>query len=154
MFSDSTEQLVWCLMYMWSMLYVISVTCYLMCICVYTSYHCELVVGLRVQFCTLLEVWGVWELGCWHLTRKRLVCRGPRGSKYRWSWSMITYHIHTHTCFFRSHGRLSLSVNKTHTHGPYRLITLSWVEYNTGLSWVELSTTISFVLNSSQLTGE
>ncbi len=28
-----------------------------------TSYHCELVVGLRVRFCTLLEVWGGWELG-------------------------------------------------------------------------------------------
>ena len=31
-------------------------------ICVWTSYNCELVVGLRAQFCTLLEVWGGWEL--------------------------------------------------------------------------------------------
>jgi hypothetical protein len=26
--------------------------------------YCELVVGLRAQFCTVLEVWGGWELGC------------------------------------------------------------------------------------------
>ncbi len=31
---------------------------------VHTSYYYELVVGLRTQFCTLLEVWWVWELGC------------------------------------------------------------------------------------------
>ena len=62
--TDSTEKLVRCLMHMWSILYVISVICYLMCICVYTSYHCELVVGLRERSCTLLEVWGGWELGC------------------------------------------------------------------------------------------
>ncbi len=58
------------------MLYVISVICYLIRICVYTSYHCELVVGLRARFCTLLEVWVGWELGCWHLIRKRSVRRG------------------------------------------------------------------------------
>jgi hypothetical protein len=41
------------------MLHVISVICYLMRICVYTSYYCELVVGLRAQFCTLLKVGGL-----------------------------------------------------------------------------------------------
>jgi hypothetical protein len=56
--TDSTEQLVWCLMYMRSMLHVISVICYLTRICICTSYYCELVVGLRTQFYTLLEVWG------------------------------------------------------------------------------------------------
>jgi hypothetical protein len=50
--------------HMWFVLYVFSVICYLIPICVYTSYHCELVVGLRAQFYTLLEVWGDWELGC------------------------------------------------------------------------------------------
>ena len=35
------------------MLYVISVICHLMHICVCTSYNCELVVGLRVQFCPI-----------------------------------------------------------------------------------------------------
>jgi hypothetical protein len=49
-------------MHMRSMLHVISVICYLMRICVWTSYYCELVVGLREQFDTLLEVWGGWEL--------------------------------------------------------------------------------------------
>ncbi len=42
-----------------------TVTCYFcymlfnehLCI-IDTSYYCELVVGLRVQLCTLLEVWG------------------------------------------------------------------------------------------------
>ena len=40
-----------------------------LCSCVTrTSYHYwELVVGLRTQFCTLLEVWVGWELGCWLL---------------------------------------------------------------------------------------
>ena len=61
---DSTEQLVWCLMHMRSMLHVISVICYLTRICICTSYYCELVVGLRTQFYTLLEVCGGWELGC------------------------------------------------------------------------------------------
>jgi hypothetical protein len=65
--TDSTEQFVWCLIHMWSMLHVISVICYLMCICIYTSYYCELVVGLR-HSSTPLDVWGGWELGCWHLT--------------------------------------------------------------------------------------
>jgi hypothetical protein len=60
----------------------------LMCICVCTSYYCELVVGLRTQFCTLLEVWGGWELGCWLLTWKRVCTPRIRGSKYRWTWSM------------------------------------------------------------------
>jgi hypothetical protein len=41
---------------------VISVICYLMCIGVCTSYYCKLVVGLRTQFCTLVEVWGAREL--------------------------------------------------------------------------------------------
>jgi hypothetical protein len=59
--TDSTEQLVWCLMNMWSMLHVISVIYYLTRICICTSYYCELVVGLRAQFYTLLEVWGDWE---------------------------------------------------------------------------------------------
>ena len=62
--TDSTEQLVWCLMHMRSMLHDISVICYLRRICICTSYYCELVVGLRTQFYTLLEVWGGWELGC------------------------------------------------------------------------------------------
>jgi hypothetical protein len=66
--TDSTEQLVWCLIHMWSMLYLISVIYYLMCVCVSTSYHCKLVVGLRTQFWTMLEVWGGLELGCWRLT--------------------------------------------------------------------------------------
>jgi hypothetical protein len=48
---------------MWFIFYVISVICNILCICVCTSYHCELVVGLRTQFYTLLEVWGDWELG-------------------------------------------------------------------------------------------
>jgi hypothetical protein len=30
-----------------------------MCICVFTSYYSEMVVGLRVQFCTLLGVRGL-----------------------------------------------------------------------------------------------
>ena len=52
-----------------SMLYVISVICYLMLICVWISYHCEPVVGLRVRFCTLLETGHVspdvnWGGGC------------------------------------------------------------------------------------------
>ena len=34
-----------------SMLHVISVVCYLMRICVCTSYYCGLVVGLRARFC-------------------------------------------------------------------------------------------------------
>jgi hypothetical protein len=54
--TDSTEQFVWCLMHMWSMLHVISVICYLTRICICTSYYCEMVVGLRAQFYTLLEV--------------------------------------------------------------------------------------------------
>ena len=29
-----------------------------MCICISTSYYCEVVVGLRTQFFTLLEVCG------------------------------------------------------------------------------------------------
>ena len=61
--TDSTEQLVWCLMNMWSMLYVISVICYLRCICVCTSYHCELVVGLRKQFWTLLLTFDIEDRG-------------------------------------------------------------------------------------------
>jgi hypothetical protein len=70
--TDSTEQLVWCLRHMRSMLHVISVVCYLIRISTCTTYYCELVVGLRVQFYTLLEVCGGWTLGCWLLTRKRL----------------------------------------------------------------------------------
>ena len=100
---DSTEQLVWCLIHMWSMLYVISVKCYLMRICVFTSYHCELVVGLRTWFCTFFR--GVWGMGSGMLTLDTQTVCTPRigGSKYRWSWIMITYHIHAHTCFFRSY---------------------------------------------------
>jgi hypothetical protein len=63
-----------------------------------TGNYCELMVGLGTHFWTLLEVWGDWELGCWHLTRNirnRLCTPGIGGSKYRWSWIMITYHIHT-----------------------------------------------------------
>ena len=47
-----------CLCYMLFLLYILTR------ICIWTSYYCELVVGLRVQFYTLLEVWGGWELGC------------------------------------------------------------------------------------------
>jgi hypothetical protein len=47
-----------------SYVHVVYVTCYLIHICVCTSCHYELVVGLRAQFYTLLEVWGGWELGC------------------------------------------------------------------------------------------
>ncbi len=65
--TDSTEQLVWGLMHLWSMLHVISVMCCLNRISTCTSYYCELVVGRRTQFYILLEVWGHWELGCWHL---------------------------------------------------------------------------------------
>ena len=61
---NSTEQLVWCLTHMWSILHIISVICYLIHICVSTSYYSELVVGLEVWFWTLLEVWGGWKLGC------------------------------------------------------------------------------------------
>ncbi len=99
--TNSTEQFVWCLLHMRSMLHVISVICYLTCICICTSYYCEMVVGLRTQFYTLLEVWGVWELGCWHLTRRRLCSPRIGGSKYRWSWIMITYHIHTNVSLGR-----------------------------------------------------
>ena len=43
--------------------------------------------GLETQLCTLLEVWGDWELGCWHLTRR--LCTPRIGdSKYRWPWIM------------------------------------------------------------------
>jgi hypothetical protein len=83
--TDSTEQLVWCLMHMRSMLHDISVICYLTRICICTSYYCEMVVGLRVQIYTLLEVWGGWELGCWHLSRRRVWTPRIGGSKYRWS---------------------------------------------------------------------
>ncbi len=55
---------------------------------VITSYYCKVLVGRRAQFCTLLEVWGDWELGCWHLTRKRLCTPRIGSSKYRWPWSM------------------------------------------------------------------
>jgi hypothetical protein len=34
-------------------------------------------------------------MGCLLLTRKRLCTPRIGGSKYRWSWIMITYHIHT-----------------------------------------------------------
>ena len=61
--TDSTEQLIWCLIHMWSMLHVISVICYLTRICICRSYYCEMVVGPRAQVYTLLEVWGGWELG-------------------------------------------------------------------------------------------
>jgi len=44
--------------------HVISVMCYLIRISTCTTYYCELVVGLRVQFYTLLEVCGGWTLGC------------------------------------------------------------------------------------------
>ena len=82
-----------------------------------------LVVGLRSQFWTLNDSWwwtkiplfllwnkkGIgrdWELGCWLLTRKRLctsrigVSR-TIGSKYRWSWIMITSQIHTNVSLGR-----------------------------------------------------
>jgi hypothetical protein len=100
------EQLVWCprLMHIRSMLYVISVICYLMSriMCVCTPYNDELVVGLRSQFCTLLEVWGDWELRCWLLTRKRLYTedRGlqvPMVLEHDYithTYNPHTYHIH------------------------------------------------------------
>jgi hypothetical protein len=84
------------------------VTCYF-CYMFFNTYLCmyiillRMVVGLRTQFWTLLDVWGVWELRWWHLTRKRL--RRIGGSKYRWSWTMITYHIHTthiHTTYIQN----------------------------------------------------
>ena len=67
----------------WEDFHVISVICYWIRICVFTSYCCELVVGLRTQFCTLVD------------------------SNYRWSWIMITYHIHTthiHTAYIKNCG--------------------------------------------------
>jgi hypothetical protein len=64
--TDSTEQFVWCLLHMRSMLHVISVICYLTHICICTSYYCEI-----------------------------------GDSKYRWSWIMITYHIHTNVSLGR-----------------------------------------------------
>ncbi len=60
-----TKQLVWWHVQMWFMLYVIYVIRYLMCICVCTSYYCDLVVGLNTHFSTLLEVCGDCEVGCW-----------------------------------------------------------------------------------------
>ncbi len=66
--TDSTEQLAWCLIHIVSMLHVISVIYYLTRICIWTSYYCELVVGLRVQFYTLLEVWGAWEVSLGRMT--------------------------------------------------------------------------------------
>ena len=51
-------------------------------ICVITSYYCKVVVVLEAQFCTLLEVWRGWELGCWRLTR-RLCTPRIGASKYR-----------------------------------------------------------------------
>jgi hypothetical protein len=49
-------------------------------------------VGLRAQFCTLLEVWGGWELGCQLLTRNVSVTPRIEGSKYRWTWSTERKH--------------------------------------------------------------
>ncbi len=63
--------------------------------------------GLRVRLFTLWEVRGGWELGCWLLTRKRFCTPRIGGSKYRWSWIMITYHIHTthiHTTYIQNCG--------------------------------------------------
>ena len=56
------------------MVYVICFFCYVL----FNKHLCthELVVGLGTQFCTLFEVWGGWELGCWLLTRKLSVRRG------------------------------------------------------------------------------
>ena len=48
-----------CLMYIRSMLHVISVICYSMRICICTSYYCKLVVGLRSQFYTVRGVGGL-----------------------------------------------------------------------------------------------
>jgi hypothetical protein len=118
--TDSTEQLVWCLLHMWSMVHVISVICYLMCICICTSYYCELVVGLRAQFYTLLEVCGGWELGCLTLDTETSLYAEDRGLQVL----MVLEHDyipHTYKCFFRSYGLLDwstliLSGNKTHTH--------------------------------------
>jgi hypothetical protein len=86
--------------------HVVYVTCYfcyvfLIRICIFTSYYCELVVGLRSQFYTLLEVWEGLELGCWLLTRKRLCTPRIGDSKYRWFWIMITHHIHTNVSLGR-----------------------------------------------------
>jgi hypothetical protein len=107
---DSTGQLLWCLMYMWSMclLHVISVICYLMRICI----HIILMwTGGGTWDTVLHTVTGVGgmglelgpELGCWHLTRKRLCTSGIRvpstdghGSCLHTTYIQPTYIPHTY----------------------------------------------------------
>ncbi len=72
-----------------------------MIICVITSYYYKVVVGLETQFCTLLDVWGGWDLGCWLLTR-RLCTTRIGGSKYRGPWSMTKFFRLDHTNFWVS----------------------------------------------------
>ena len=50
------------------------IICYLMRICVITSYYCKVVVGLEAQFCTLTTVRGVRGLGIRMLTIDKKTC--------------------------------------------------------------------------------
>jgi hypothetical protein len=91
---------------------VISVICYLMRICVCTSYYCELVVGLRAQFCT---VRGVGGLGIRMLTldTKTSLYAEDRGLQVPMvlehdyiphTYNPHTYHVHTQNCGDRQGG--------------------------------------------------
>ncbi len=88
-------------------LHVISVICYLTCICSCTSYSCEMVVGLGADLHT---VRGVGGMGIRMLTLGTEASLDTEDRGLQVLMVLENDHIpHTYKCFFRSYDLLDLS---------------------------------------------